>query len=140
MSNANLHSITNSFQDVHLASLASWRLAHEIIPRDHGGPYVVIQEGYNPEDLTMTPDEFILGRSGTWLSLSLFYRMPAPERRAEFIFGTAAEVMQMMSNLPSKVVMLRPGAGLEDAPFTPETHEMAAALKAGKSQTPGPAT
>jgi hypothetical protein len=98
-----------------------------------------MQEGYDPEDPTMTADEFVLGRSGKWLSLSYFYRMPVPERRAEFVFGTAAEIMQMMSNLPPKVVMLRPGAETERAPVTPETDEMAAALKAAKDQPPGAA-
>ena len=104
--NLNLHSITNSFLDVRLASLASWRRANEIIPRDRGGPYVVLQEGYDPEDLTMSADEFVLGRSGKWLSLAHFYEMPVPDRRAEFVFGTATEVMQMMDNLPAKAEIL----------------------------------
>jgi hypothetical protein len=90
MANLNLRNITNSFQDVRLASLASWSKANEITPRDRGGPYVVTQEGYDPEDLKVIPDEFVLGRSGKWLSIGLFYRMPVAERRAEFIFGTAA--------------------------------------------------
>lgn len=139
MSNINLHNITNSFQDVRLASLASWRQANEFTPRDRGGPYVVIQEGYDPEDLTMTADEFVLGRSGKWISLSYFYQMPVPDRRAEFIFGTAAEVMQMMSNLPPKPAIIRPGAKPEAAE-PPEADEMAAALKAGKNQPPGAAS
>jgi len=138
MSNLNLRSITNSFQDVRLASLASWRQANEFNPRDRGGPYVVMQEGYDPEDPKVTPDEFVLGRSGKWLSVGLFFKMPVPERRAEFIFGTAAEVMQMMDNLPPKVEILRPGAAApsEDPP---EHDEMAAVIQAGKNQPPGAA-
>ena len=139
MSNINLRNITNSFQDVRLASLASWRQANEFTPRDRGGPYIVTQEGYDPEDLTMTADEFVLGRSGKWLSLSFFYQMPIPDRRAEFVFGTAAEVMQMMSNLPPKAAIIRPGAKPEAAAAT-EADEMAAALKAGKNQPPGAAS
>jgi hypothetical protein len=132
MGNINLRSITNSFRDVRLASLASWKRANEIIPRDRGGPYVVLQEGYDPEDLTMTPTEFVLGRSGKWLSLAYFFRMPVPERRAEFVFGTAAEVMQMMSDLPSKAQVMRHGAP-EGEPVTPEKDEMAAAFRAATS-------
>ena len=139
MSNINLRNITNSFQDVRLASLASWRQANEFTPRDRGGPYIVTQEGYDPEDLTMTADEFVLGRSGKWLSLSFFYQMPIPDRRAEFVFGTAAEVMQMMTNLPPKAAIIRPGAKPEAAAAT-EADEMAAALKAGKNQPPGAAS
>ncbi len=48
MDKLNLRTITNNFLDVRLLSLASWHLAHEISPRDHGGPYVVLQEGYDP--------------------------------------------------------------------------------------------
>lgn len=135
MSNIDLRNITNSFQDVRLVSLASWRQAAEISPRDRNGPYVVLQEGFDPEDLTLTADEFILGRSGKWLSLGHFYRMPVPDRRSEFVFGTAAEVIQMMSDLPSKTTLLRPESGKEPA-AAPKEDEMAAALRAGRGQAP----
>ena len=136
MSNIHLRNITNSFQDVRLTSLATWRQANEFNPRDRGGPYVVLQEGYDPEDQKVIAEEFVLGRSGKWLSLGLFYRLPVPERRAEFIFGTMAEVMQVMGNLPSKVEIIRPGATPEAAPAAAEPDEMAAAIQAGKSQPP----
>jgi hypothetical protein len=110
MSNINLRNITNSYQDVRLGSLASWKArADELIPHDPNGPYVVTQEGYDPDDATLTPDEFILRRSGEWLSLSSFYQLPEPDR-AEFVFRTAAEVMQVMNDLPSNVRIIRPGA------------------------------
>jgi hypothetical protein len=135
MSNVNLHNITNNFMDVRLVSLASWRQANEIIPRDRGGPYVVLQEGFDPEDMTMTADEFVLGRSGRWLSLGYFYRMPVPERRNEYVFGTAAEVMQIMEQLPSKVVLLR--LGTKDQPSAaPQSDDMLAAMKAGQEGKP----
>lgn len=60
----NLRNITNSFQDVRLASLASWRQANEITPRDRGGPYVVMQEGHDPQDPKVIADAFVLGKSG----------------------------------------------------------------------------
>lgn len=135
MSNVNLHNITNNFMDVRLVSLASWRQANEIIPRDRGGPYVVLQEGFDPEDMTMTADEFVLGRSGRWLSLGYFYRMPVPERRNEYVFGTAAEIMQIMEQLPSKVVLLR--LGTKDQPSAaPQSDDMLAAMKAGQEGKP----
>jgi hypothetical protein len=137
MANVNLRNITNSFLDVRLASLASWRQAVEFNPRDRGGPYVVLQEGYDPEDPKVIAEEFVLGRSGKWLSLGLFYKLPVPERRSEYIFGTVAEVMQMMQNLPSKVQILRPGTPAEAESAGTEPDEMAAALQAGKNQQPG---
>lgn len=133
MSNLNLRNITNHFLDVSLVSLASWPAAAEINPRDRNGPYVVLQEGYDPEDMKVIADEFVLGRSGKWLSLSHFYRLPVPERRAEFIFGTVAEVMQMMSNLPSRAAILGRATQGEPTPVAPGD-EMAAAIQAGKSQ------
>lgn len=137
MSNLNLRNISNNFRDVQLSSLASWKQAAEINPRDRGGPYVVTQQGYDPEDPKLIPDEFVLGRSGKWIALGLFYKMPVPERRAEFVFGTAAEVMQMMSNLPPKASIARGKPTDDAAPVPAEPDEMAAALQAGRAQPPG---
>jgi hypothetical protein len=134
MSNAYLRNITNSFHDVRLLSLAGWPQATQIEPRDRGGPYIVLQEGFDPEDMTLTADEFILGRSGKWLSLAYFYKMTVPERRAEFVFGTAGEVMKMMGDLPPKPALLRPGAKEKAAP--PPQDEMAAAIQAARGQQP----
>ena len=134
MNQAHLHNITNNFLDVHLASLSSWRAAKEIFPRDSGGPYVVLQEGYDPEDFRMIPDEFVLGRSGKWLSLALFYRMPVQERREEFVFGTAAEVMTTLRDLPSKPVVMHPSPQEQEKGVPPEKDEMAKALEAARKQ------
>lgn len=112
MSNSSSRSLSNNFQDVRLVSLASWSKAAEIQPRDPHGPYVVTQEGYDPADFTMNPDEFILGRSGKWLSLALFYRLPVAERRQEYVFGTAGDVMRVLGNLTSKVAVYKPGESL----------------------------
>src|SRR3954470_8882161 len=130
--NVNLHNITNNFQDVQLVSLSTWRRASEIFPRDRHGPYVVLQEGYDPDDFKMRPDEFILGRSGRWLALGWFYRLPVPERRAEFVFGTVAEVMQMMGNLSSKVIMFDRTGIDEEAQPPDEKDQMMQAIEAGK--------
>jgi hypothetical protein len=139
MSNLNLRSITNSFLDVRLVSLSSWRQANEITPRDKGGPYVVLQEGYDPQDMKVVADEFVLGRSGKWLSLRHFFKLPIAERREEFVFGQASEVMQMMSNLPSKVQLFgrvgeEPAAPSAEGEKAVEPDEMAAAFQAAKNK------
>ena len=131
MSNINLRNITNSFRDVRLGSLASWSRAGEFNPHDLGGPYVVTQVGYDPDDAKLTPDEFILRRSGEWLSLSFFFQLLEPDR-AEFVFRTAAEVMLIMSGLPSKVQITRPCAEKKAAPATAEVDETAAVLQKEK--------
>jgi hypothetical protein len=139
MSDLNLHTITNHFQDAKLASLRSWQKASEITRRDQGGPYVVLQEGYDPDDMQMNPNEFILGRSGKWLVLGRFYKLNVAERREEFVFGTAGEVMQMMGELPPKVVMFGRAAKEEEGAPVPESDEMAAAIKVGKAAGGGAA-
>jgi len=139
MSNENSRSLSNNFQDVRLVSLASWSKAAEISPRDRGGPYVVTQEGYDPQDFGMKADEFVLGRSGKWLSLAHFYRMPVEDRRAEFVFGTAAEVMQVLSALTSRVAVIRPGDAAAAPAADPAGDEMAAAMKSARGSSPASA-
>ena len=135
--NANLRNITNHYHDVKLVSLSGWKQANEITPRDRNGPYVVMQEGYDPEDLKMVGEEFVLGRSGKWLSLGQFFRMPVPDRRAEFVFGTVTEVIEMMNSLPAKVELFRGGKD-EEAPASAETDEMAAAFQASRAKQAPP--
>lgn len=127
MNASNSRALSNNFQDVRLISLASWSKASEISPRDSGGPFVVIQEGYDPSDLTVASDEFLLGRSGRWLSVGLFFRMPVEDRRAEFVFGTTAEVMQVLGSLPSKVAMF-PFSG-EQAAAEPQADDLSRAVQ-----------
>lgn len=107
MSQANLRNLTNHFQDVHLIGLRNWKAAADISPRDRGGPYLVAQEGYDPDDLRVRADEFVLGRSGKWVSVGSYLTLPLETRRVEFIFGTAAEVMRLMQHLPSRAEVLR---------------------------------
>ncbi len=128
MSNLNLRNITNSSLDVRLGSLSSWSRANEFRPHDHGGPYVVTQEGYDPDDPTLTPDEFILHRSGEWASLSLFFQLPEPDR-AGFVFRTAAEVAQAINSLPSKARVIRIGVREEAASASAEVAELAVVLQ-----------
>lgn len=132
--NLNLRTITNHFQDVRLVSLRTWPQAAEINPRDHGGPYVVLQEGFDPHDMKMIPCEFVLGRSGKWLALAHFYRLPIPDRRAEFVFGTAAEVIQMMGDLPPKPVMMNHVETDQDPAAPHGEDDMARAFQTGKSR------
>ena len=134
--NLDLRNITNHYQDVKLISLSTWRQANEIVPRDRNGPYVILQEGYDPEDMRMIAEDFVLGHSGKWLSLGHFYQMPIPERRAEFLFGTVAEVIHMMNNLPSKVEFLRP-AGKETEASAAPNDEMVEAFQASRAKQSG---
>jgi hypothetical protein len=125
----NLRCLTNDIMDVRLASLAAWREANEIFLWDRGGPYIVTQEGYDPDDSTMTPDEFVLGRSGKWLSLGVFFGMSVAERWRGFVFSTAGEVLRMMRDLPPKAVISRPAPSLMGEIVSIDTDEMLAAYR-----------
>lgn len=93
------HSLTNDYRRVRLVSLRKWKHAAEVEPRDPGGPYVVTQSGYDPEDPKLQHDDFLVGRSGAWFSIRLFFSLPKDLRRREFVFGTAAEVIQLLESL-----------------------------------------
>ncbi len=95
--------ITNNYQDAQLVSLRKWKRAHEFEDRDHGGPYIVSQSGYDPHDPRTRYNEFVLGRSGKWFTINLFFKIPVDIRQQEFIFATAAEVIEMMDTLKAKV-------------------------------------
>ena len=101
---------------------------------------MILQEGYDPEDPKVTADEFVLGRSGKWLSLSHFFKMPVADRRDEFVFGTVAEVMQVMRDLPSKITLFGTVGEANGSPAAAERDEMAAAFKAAGTNRPDSTT
>lgn len=103
-----LHSLSNRFQDVRLISLRTWKGA-AALAGEPSGPYFVAQEGYDPEDPRLTPDEFLLGQSGQWLSTRYFIHLPKAQRQAEYLFRSAADVIARLETLPSKPVIVRPG-------------------------------
>lgn len=118
--------LSNHFSACRLISLAKLKTAAEINPRDTNGPYLILQHGYEPGDPAMRPAEYLLGRSGAWLGTHWFIRMPVPERRKEFIFGTVAEVMELMESLTSKVNVVsgKPDNLEEDTPVDEEMQKI----------------
>ncbi len=131
MSLSNIRAITNFYPDARLLSLRAWKRAVEFEPRDQGGPYVVSQEGYDPADFKMQIQEFVLGRSGQWLGLGEFFKLSAEIRREEFIFGTAAEVIEILDSLPGRA-QVRHGEEADQAEGTDETHELSQAIEQAK--------
>jgi len=126
-----LRALSNNFRDLRLISLQSWKHAREIEPRDPGGPFLVVQEGYDPQDPTMSFDEFVLGRSGGWMPVGLFLKLPREIRRDEFIFGRASEVVELLNSLGGKAVVVDRADDFERL----EDHEddMAQALSRAKA-------
>jgi len=128
-----LRNITNNYQDVRLVSLKTWKQASEIQPRDQAGPYVIAQQGFDPHDAQMNPTDFVLGRSGEWVRLAVFYGLPIETRRQEFVFGTAAEVMELLEDLGGDVRVIRSGKELVEAAPT-EEDELNAAICRAKAE------
>ena len=109
--------LSNHFSDCRLVSLAKLRTASEIPNRDSKGPYVIMQYGYEPDDLSMRGGDYLLGRSGAWLGTHWFVRMPVPERRKEFVFGSKVEVIELLETLTGRVRVIseKPASVDEDA-------------------------
>lgn len=104
--------LTNDPSAARLISLAKLALASQVQTRDARGPYVIVQTGHAPGDHTSKDVDHLLGRSGEWLALHWFIRLPVHERNAEFVFGTANEVMTFMETLTGEVVVI---TGREDS-------------------------
>jgi len=134
MSNPNLRNITNHFLD------AIWSASHrgtERMKSHHAiatGPMSSCRKVTTLETCECSPmnSSWVDQANGCLSACS--NKLPVPERRAEFVFGTAAEVIQMMSDLPSKVVMFARPETQDAGPPQPGTDEMAAAIQAGKNQ------
>jgi hypothetical protein len=124
----NLHALTNRHQDVRLISLRKRKHEGLVEPHDDGGPYIVAQEGYDPEDVSASPDNFVLGKSGAWLSVGLFLKLPRETRRQEFVFGTAAEVIALLEGLVGKAHIIRAGHELATPARAAQPDEVTAAF------------
>jgi len=125
--------LTNDYLNVRLISLARWCQAGEIQPRDQRGPYIVAQEGYDPADPHAAADEFVLGRDGRWVPLARFFAAPREERRRHFVFGTAAEVMQLLAHLPAHAEVAQ-GVGERATEADPEAQELRTVIEAARHE------
>ena len=103
--------LSNDISAARLISLTKLEIAAQIEPRDPNGPYVIFQNGYVPGDLAMKAADYLLGRSGEWLALHWFLRLPADERNDEFVFGTLSEAMTVLEELTGDVLVI---TGLEE--------------------------
>jgi hypothetical protein len=134
-----LRSISNNYADVRLLSLRDWKDAGTIVPRDVGGPYMVVQEGYDPQDFKMRYDEFVLGRSGNWITVAVLLKLPREVRRNEYIFGTASEVIHLLQNLhgQAEVITSSAEANALSTAAASEPDDLKAAFEQAKHQAGG---
>lgn len=138
MNLSNLRAVSNDYQQVRLVSLRNWKYASAIEPRDMGGPYVVVQDGYDPHDMTMSYDEFLIGKSGAWIPVGIFYMLASDMRRQEFVFGTAAEVIELLTSLHGKpLVVTRPEHARLGGELKPQQDDLTVAFSAALREANG---
>jgi hypothetical protein len=104
--------LSNDASAARLISLTKLEIAAQIESHDLHGPYVILQTGYAPGDLSMKAADYLLGRSGEWLALHWFLSLPVSDRNDEFVFATVAEAMIILEELNGEVVVI---TGLEEA-------------------------
>lgn len=92
--------ITNRYQDFQVLNLS--QLVHRVEGR---GPYMVTQDGCDPDDPRMRACSFVLTKRGTWLHFYLYLALPESVRRQCAQFETIEDALQRADSLPGKVVV-----------------------------------
>ncbi len=92
--------ITNRYQDFQVLNLS--QLVHHLEGR---GPFMVTQDGCDPDDPTSRSCSFVLTKRGTWLHFYLYLALPESVRQNCAHFDTVAEVLQRADTLPSRVMV-----------------------------------
>lgn len=86
----NLRTITNHHKDMDV-----W----DIDPSPDRGPFVVVQEGCAPGDVTAKSKVFALRRDGTWADAAYYLAGEGTGSFEEIMFLTTAEVMELLQRL-----------------------------------------
>ena len=99
--------LSNDYQDVRLFSLHTWRDAASLQASPGYGPYVVMQTAIDPDNLRSIVEDFILARTGRWLPMDHFRRLPQETRRELFVYSAASEVIEVLRGLLGKPTIER---------------------------------
>lgn len=94
------NAITNRYQDFQVLNLC--QVVHHVEGR---GPFIVTQDGCDPNDPTMRACSFVLTRRGTWLHFYLYLALPESVRQHCAHFETVADMLQRADALQGKVVV-----------------------------------
>jgi len=94
------HAITNHPQDFKILNLC--QLVHHVEGR---GPFMVTQDGCDPDDPKMRECSFVLTKRGTWLHFFLYLALPEMVQQHCAHFETIAEALHRADSLPSEAVV-----------------------------------
>lgn len=92
--------ITNRYQDFQVQNLS--QLVHRVEGR---GPFMVTQDGCDPDDPKMRACSFVLTKRGTWLHFYLYLALPEVVRARCAHFESMSDLLDRAGNLPGKVVV-----------------------------------
>lgn len=102
------NAITNRSQDFKILNLC--QLVHHVEGR---GPFMVTQDGCDPNDPKMRECSFVLTKRGTWLHFYLYLALPETVRQKCAHFETVAEALHGADSLQS-VVVVETAASLQE--------------------------
>ena len=94
------NAITNRPQDFKILNLC--QLVHHVEGR---GPFLVTQDGCDPDDPKMRECSFVLTKRRTWLHFYLYLALPETVRQKCAYFETIGEVLQRADSLPDRVIV-----------------------------------
>jgi hypothetical protein len=117
------NAITNRPQDFKILNLC--QLVHHV---DGRGPFMVTQDGSEPNDPKMRECSFVLTKRGTWLHFYLFLALPDTVRQKCAHFETAADALHRAKSLPSEVVVETAASIqelLQECGFEPDSEDAA---------------
>jgi hypothetical protein len=115
------HILSNDFQRVRLFRVVTHTAFDQASSAEVRGPYIILQKGIDPTDVTATSEEFILSRSGRWFPFHLFHQLPPQRRRGLFLYPNAAEAVSVLQQLPGSPIIERLVSSANDAaPGEPE--------------------
>jgi hypothetical protein len=92
--------INNQYQNFQLLNLC--QLVHHVEGR---GPYMITQDGCDPNDPAMRSCSFVLTQRGTWLHFYLYLALPESVRAKVAHFDQLPEALQRADSLPAKAIV-----------------------------------
>jgi hypothetical protein len=100
-----LRTITNHHNDLEVLDLD---------PSRDRGPFVVVQEGCAPGDMTASSRVFVLRREGSWADAAYYLAGKGRSHLDEIMFEDTREVMELLQRLEPRPVMADAAASKQE--------------------------
>lgn len=104
-SSMSLRTITNHYHDFEVVDLD---------PSRDRGPFVVVQEGCAPGEMTATSKVFVLRRDGSWADAAYYLAGKGRTQLTEIMFEDTREVMKLLQQLAPRPVVANVAASRQE--------------------------